>query len=83
MGEVRNLGAYTKLPLRPERILGAAYDQAVANNLGTAIVLGWEGDDSKGDLYFASSEEQLGEILILLECARDEIMSKIARQRQG
>ena len=73
---VVNFGGITKLALRPERILGAAYDYAVKDEFSDVVVLGWR----NGEFYFAGSSPELGEALILIENARDAVLDMVRDQ---
>jgi hypothetical protein len=73
---VIDFGGITKLPLRPERILGAAYDYAVKDEFSDVIVIGWR----DGEFYLAGSSPELGEALILVENARHAILDMVRGQ---
>jgi hypothetical protein len=68
MADVHVLGVVTKLDLPAERILTGA----LAAELNSAVVIGWDG----GDLYFASSIANGAEVLWLLEEAKIQLMAK-------
>lgn len=67
MGDVVNLPVITRLDLPPERILTAALESGLD---GVAIV-GWDAD---GELYFASSMADGGEVLWLFELAKKKLL---------
>lgn len=66
---VVRLGAATKLPLPANRILKGAY-----NKMDVVAVIGW---DKEGHFYFASSESNGAEILMMLELAKRRLMDVI------
>jgi hypothetical protein len=68
MADVHVLGVVTKLDLPAERILTGA----LAAELDSAVVIGWDGSD----LYFASSIANGAEVLWLLEEAKIQLMAK-------
>jgi hypothetical protein len=68
MADVHVLGVVTKLDLPAERILAGA----LAAELDSAVVIGWDGSD----LYFASSIANGAEVLWLLEEAKIQLMAK-------
>ena len=57
------LGNFTRLDLPPERILEAAKSRVD----GGVVILGW---DTEGELYFASSIADGGEVIWLIEKAK-------------
>lgn len=65
-GNVIPLGNITKLDLPPDRILDAAKGQ-----MQGVVLLGWDED---GELYFASTYADGGEVLWLLEKAKQRLL---------
>ena len=63
MGDVVNLNAITVNDIPAERVLNGALEA----NLDSAIVLGYTED---GNLYFASSKADGGEIMWLMETVK-------------
>ena len=68
MSNVIPLGNITRLDIPTDRVLEAAKGKVED---GAVIVLGW---DSDGDIYFASSLADGGEVLWLLERAKIALM---------
>lgn len=68
--KVVNLGVKTKLPIPVERILTS--DTALA--LTEVLVVGWNED---GGLHFAMSDPGLDRALLLLECAKRQIIDDV------
>lgn len=66
MGEVVDFNGITKLDLDPDRVLDSA-----KGKLDSAVVIGFDKD---GDLYFASSKADGGDVLWLLEKAKKELL---------
>jgi len=64
---VVTLPVVTKLDMPPERVL----DMAKAKGLTGAVVIG---RDQAGDLYFASSIADGGDVLWLMELAKIELL---------
>lgn len=61
------LGCITRLDLPVDRVLEQAKDQVV-----NVVLMGWDKD---GELYFASTFSDGGEILWLMDKCRDALMS--------
>lgn len=68
MGDVIPLGNITRLDLPTDRVL----DQAKNSCSKGVIVIGWDDD---GDLYFASSHADGGEVLWLIEKAKQALLN--------
>lgn len=64
--KILNFTGDTVVDLEPNVILGAACDK-----LDAALILGWTVD---GDLYLATTTSQIGEMLVLLERAKQVIL---------
>ncbi len=71
MTNVVDFGGVTRLPTDPDRILKAA-----DGKLETAVVIGWQKDDS-GQFYFASSEPNSAEVIMLLEIAKRRLLESM------
>ena len=69
MGDVVHLDVETTVPIDPETVL----DGASGANLDACMVIGWDAD---GKLYLASSDAELGGLLLLLELAKQEILDR-------
>lgn len=69
MADVITLDCMTTLDIPPERVLQGALD----NKISHAVVIGIT---PEGELYFASAIGSLGDTLILLERAKDELMDR-------
>lgn len=67
MSNVVDLNVPTTLDIPVDRVLRRA-DEA---GLTTAVVMGWDAD---GQLYFASSVADGGDVLWLMECAKRALM---------
>ncbi len=67
MGEVIEPSFITKLDIPVERILRKATEA----NLKTVVVVGWDQD---GEMYFASSVSDGGEVLWLFEKAKKSLL---------
>ncbi len=63
------LPVVTRLPSDPRQTLTAA----LAADLTTAIVIGW---DRNGSLYFASSEPDGGSVLWLMEVSKKNLLEQ-------
>ena len=59
----------TKRPLSPETVLAGA----IETDLRDVLVLGWQGDD----LYVAASHSKVGELLILMEMAKRQLLDNL------
>jgi hypothetical protein len=70
MGDVVELHVATKLDLPPDNVL-----QGAVGKVADVVVVGWDND---GDLYIAASQAALGEILILLEKAKEEVLRQVS-----
>lgn len=57
----------TKLDIPPDRILSKAI-----GNMSQCVIIGY---DKEGELYFASSQADGGEVLWLLELAKKELLN--------
>lgn len=68
MGEVVEPSFITTLDIPVERILRKAQDAG----LTTVVVMGW---DAEGDLYFASSVSDGGEVLWLMEKCKKDLLA--------
>lgn len=66
MGDVVILNTVTRLDLPPDRILEAAQGR-----LDSCLILGW---DKEGQMFFASSYADGGEVLWLMEKAKKMLM---------
>lgn len=64
--KILNFTGDTVVDLEPNVILEAAHDM-----LDQALILGWTID---GDLYLASTTSKIGEMLVLLERAKQVIL---------
>lgn len=64
--KVVELQVKTSLPIAPDKILSAAMGRGMIET----VVIGFEPDFK---IYFASSTSRLGDVLLLLELARDEV----------
>ena len=62
------LGNITKLDLPPDRIL-----ESTKGKMQSVLLMGW---DKNGDLYFASSIADGGEILWLMEHAKIQLLTQ-------
>jgi len=62
------LGNITSLDLPPDRILDAA-----KGHMDSCVLLGWNCD---GEIYFASSIADGGEVLWLLEMAKKQLLNQ-------
>ena len=60
----------TTLPLPPHRVLQGGMDM-----LSEVVVLGWERGEAR--LYFAASDPDLSRALMLLELAKQELLSRV------
>lgn len=67
MADVIDLPVITTLDIPAERILSSAIEKGIE----TAVVVGW---DKEGELYFASSVADGGEVLWLLEKAKQALL---------
>lgn len=67
MSNVIEFGGITKLDIEPDKVLESA------KGLETVFVVGW---DKEGDLYAASSTSNLGELLILIERAKEALLDQ-------
>jgi hypothetical protein len=67
MGEVIEANFQTSLDIPADKVLQGAVDEG----LDTAVVIGWDKDDS---FYFASSVGSIGETLLLLELAKKRLL---------
>ncbi len=63
-----DLPVVTTLKTNPDRILKAA-----EGKLETVVVVGWKKDD-EGQFYFASSEPNEAEVIMLLEIAKRRLL---------
>lgn len=61
------LNCVTRLNLPPERVLEAALEET----LSEVVIVGY---DEEGDFYFASSQADGGDVLWLLELAKQKLM---------
>ncbi len=68
MGEVIGLDISTKSDLEPDTVLTGALGA-----VDSVLVLGW---DAHGDLYIASSDASIGNLLLLVEMARRELLEQ-------
>ena len=66
-----DLPVITTLKSDPNRVL-----QAADGKLETAVVIGWQKDDS-GQFYFASSEPNSAEVIMLLEIAKRRLLESM------
>ena len=60
----------TKRPLSPETVLAGAIEA----DLRDVLVLGWQGDE----LYIAASRGRVGELLILMEMAKRQLLDNLS-----
>jgi hypothetical protein len=67
MAEIIVLDIITKLDIPVERVIDAAKEA----ELQDVIVIGW---DKNGDIYFASSKADGGEVLWLIEKAKKRLL---------
>lgn len=67
MDNVIPLGCITKLDLPVDRILEAAKER-----LDSVVLIGWDKD---GELYFASTKADGGDVLWLLEKAKQALLN--------
>ena len=75
MGEVVELGCWTKLDIPAEKVLTAAVGQ-----VEQVLVLGYDKD---GDEYFASSWSDKTEVLWLVERFRQQLLDGTLGERRG
>lgn len=66
MSNVVDLPVVTTLDIDPNKILNAAIDE-----IESGVIIGW---DKNKDFYFASSQGDLREVLLLLELAKKELL---------
>ena len=59
----------TKRPLLPETVLVGAIEA----DLREVLVIGWQGDE----LYVAASRSRVGELLILMEMAKRQLLDNL------
>lgn len=67
MGKVIPLGCVTKLDIPVDRVLDSAKD-----NLNSVVLMGY---DKEGELYFASTMADGGEVLWLIEQLKLQLLS--------
>ncbi|HJS82862.1 MAG TPA: hypothetical protein VJ742_08535 [Nitrososphaera sp.] len=73
MAEIINLNCITTLDIPPDRILESAQGK-----LETALIVG---ENMEGKFYFASSVAHYGEMLLMLEEARQYVMEHYRNQK--
>lgn len=61
------LGGWTKVDLPPERVINAAQE----NEVNPVVIVG---KDKDGELYFAATTSNTGEVLLLLERAKKRLI---------
>lgn len=76
MGEVVNLPCITTLDLTPERVLQAALETPLSG----AVVMGYT---EEGELYFASSYADGGNVMWLMELCKAELLKMAAAIHNG
>lgn len=69
MGDVVILDCPTTLHIPPDRVLESA-----VGKLSEVVLIGYE---ENGDWYFASSFEKMAEVLLALERAKMDLMSRL------
>jgi hypothetical protein len=67
MTNIIDLDVVTQLDIDPDKVLNAALGK-----LDQVVIIGCNQDD---DIYFASSTGDIGQVLLLMECAKKELMS--------
>ena len=68
MGEVLEFTGATKVDIPPEKVIEGASEE----RLKSVFIVGWDQDDN---LFMASSDGSIGEILHLLEIAKRELLN--------
>lgn len=76
MGDVVNLPCITTLDLTPERVLAAAQDAKLTG----CIVMGF---DDEGEVYFASTYADGGDVMWLMEWGKRELLRMADAIRSG
>lgn len=69
MGDVVRFGGITRLPLDPDVVLREAIGQ-----ISSVVVMGYDED---GDIYFASSEADGGNVMWLMELAKKRLLEVV------
>ena len=70
MGEIVELDVQTRLAVPSDRLL----EKALASEVQHVVIVGLDPD---GNFYFASSDAEVGEVLLLLERAKRILLADI------
>ena len=68
MSNIVEIGGVTTLDIDPDKVLKGAI-----NNLSEVFVIGWDEDEN---LYLASSTSRSGDLLVLLELAKKDLLGR-------